>query len=319
LKRFSIRITSTLSVLALFIATAFTACASAPTAAPVNTNVPNVSNPQQVATTVPNVEPTKEPVAALINGKPLFMSVLDKEVARRMDGIRALGDPVPSNAEAFRNTVLDTLIDQVLIEEAASVQQVKVTDADIEAEIQANIAIAGSKDKLLVQMQADRMTEEEYRAGIRSALLTSKMRDIVTAGVAMTAEQVHARHILVSTEATANEIVTKLKDGSDFAELAAQYSQDTSTRDTGGDLGWFAKGELLEPTVEDTAFSMQANQTSAAIKSKLGYHIIQTLERVKDRPISPETHFKLSSRVFEAWVLSLEKSAKIEKFPNGIP
>src|SRR5258708_14316788 len=209
------------------------------------------------------------------------------------------------------------MIDQMLIEEAAAVQKVTVTDAEVDTEMQTIVNIAGSKEKWQAQLAADRMTEDEFRAGVRSTLITQKMRDIVTAGVGNTAEQVHARHILVSSEATAKEVLGKLKAGTDFATLAAQYSQDTSTRDTGGDLGWFAKGELLEPTVEDAAFAMGVNDVSTPVKSKLGYHIIQLLERVKDRPISPETKYRLSSRVFDAWLQLLEKTAKIDKYPNG--
>ncbi len=72
-----------------------------------------------------------------------------------------------------------------------------VTDQDVENEIQDYIKSAGSRDKWLTQIAADQMTEAEYRAGLKSALITIKMRDIVTASVGTTAEQVHARHILV--------------------------------------------------------------------------------------------------------------------------
>jgi parvulin-like peptidyl-prolyl isomerase len=74
---------------------------------------------------------------------------------------------------------------------------------------------------------------------------------------------------------------------------------------------------LLQKAVEDSAFSLPVNQLSAPVKSDLGYHIIQTLERVKDRPIDPETRFKLSKEAFERWVESLYKTARIQKFPNG--
>src|SRR5260221_7725968 len=273
--------------------------------------------PVVAASAAPSQTPTQEPIAAFVNGKTIPMAAFQRELNRRLDGIKALGDPMPSDLNAFKLTVLDAMIDQMLIEEAAAVQKVTVTDAEVDTEMQTIVNIAGSKEKWQAQLAADRMTEDEFRAGVRSTLITQKMRDIVTAGVGNTAEQVHARHILVSSEATAKEVLGKLKAGTDFAALAAQYSQDTSTKDTGGDLGWFAKGELLESSVEDAAFSLQLNQVSSPVKSNLGYHIIQTLERVKDRPISPETHAKLAKKAFELWLQSLEKSAKIEKYPNG--
>jgi parvulin-like peptidyl-prolyl isomerase len=99
--------------------------------------------------------------------------------------------------------------------------------------------------------------------------------------------------------------------------LAAQNSLDVTTKQTGGDLGWFSRGELLQKSVEDSAFSLKVNEISAPVKSDLGYHIIQTLERVKDRPIDPETRFRLSKEAFERWVASLYRTAHVEKFPNG--
>ncbi len=109
----------------------------------------------------------------------------------------------------------------------------------------------------------------------------------------------------------------QLKGGADFAALAAKLSLDVTTRQTGGDLGWFPRGQLLQKTVEDAAFSLPLNQYSAPVKSDLGYHIIETLERVKDRPIDPYTRSRLAEQVFETWLQALIKSAHIEKYPQS--
>jgi parvulin-like peptidyl-prolyl isomerase len=253
-----------------------------------------------------------------VNGQPITMIGFENRVNQDIEGRRALGAPLPADPNAIRANILDQMIDELLIQQAAAIQNVKVSDAEIDTEIQQEITLAGGQAKWEAWLSLNHLTPADSRDVVRKVLVTNKMRDIVTAGVGNTAEQVHARHILVSTEATANEVLAKLKAGTDFATLAAQYSQDTSTRDTGGDLGWFAKGELLEPAVEDAAFAIQTpNQISGPVKSNLGYHIIQMLERVKDRPISPETHYKLAKKAFEAWQQSLEKNAKIERYPNG--
>ncbi len=290
------------------------ACASAQ---PTQSGPSATSVPAGTVAAVPTQKPTQEPAAAIVNDQVITMATLDRAVARGLDGIRALGDPPPADQNAYRMSMLDQLIDQALIEQAAKIQGVNVTDADVDAELQTNISLAGSKEKWQAQLTANRMTEAEYRAGLRSALITQKMRDVVTAGIGNTAEQVHARHILVADEATANAVLNKLKANGDFAQLAAQYSLDMTTKQTGGDLGWFSRGELLQKSVEDAAFSLAVNQMSGPIKSELGYHIIQTLERVKDRPISAETHYKLAEEAFDKWLQSLRKSAHIQKFPNG--
>jgi peptidyl-prolyl cis-trans isomerase C len=277
----------------------------------------NINLAAGTSTNAPTQKPTQDAFAAVVNDQTITAATLDRQVSRRLEGIRSLGDPMPADQAAFRMTVLDSMIEQMLIEQAAKIQGINVTDADVEKELQDNIKIAGSKEKWQAQIAADRMTEAEYREGLRSALITQKMRDIVTAKIGPTAEQVHARHILVASEATANEILNKLKAKADFAQLAAQYSLDVTTKQTGGDLGWFSRGQLLQKAVEDAAFGLPDNQISAPVKSDLGYHIVQTLERVKDRPIDPETRFKLSEEAFEQWVQSLRKSARIQIFPNG--
>jgi len=315
LKYSSMRLTAFIAFTALLL----TACATAqaaPTGSPSGSNqvalaVTNTGGPTQP----PQI--TKEPIAAVVNDQVITLAALDREVTRRIDGIRALGDPMPADQNAFRGAVLDSLIDQMLIEQAAAIQGVKVTDADLDNEMNTNISIAGSKEKWQAQLAADRMTEAEYRIGLRSALITSKMRDIVTANIPNTAEQVHARHILVADEATANNIAAKIKSGGDFAQLAGQFSLDVTTKQTGGDLGWFSRGQLLQKSVEDAAFALQPNQIGGPVKSDLGYHIIQTLERVKDRPVDPQTRYKLAEDAFEQWIQSLRKGAKIEKYPNG--
>lgn len=88
----------------------------------------------------------------------------------------------------------------------------------------------------------------------------------------------HARHILVPDLKTAQKVEADLKSGKDFAAEAKQYSIDPGSRDKGGDLGWFRKGQMV-PAFEAYAFSAPLNQISAPVKSPYGYHIIEVLGR----------------------------------------
>lgn len=302
--------TRLLIALVIFIAVFFlSACASSQTPAAASSTKTALPAQTQV--------PTPEPIAARVNDQVITLATLDREVSRRLDGIKGMGDPLPTDMNTFRLSVLDALIQQVVIEQAAAIQGVQVTEADVQAELDATIKIAGSKENWEAQLQADHMTEEEYRAGLRSTLITGKMRDIVTVNACKNVEEAHARHILVADEATANQVKARLDGGADFAALAAQYSLDVTTRQIGGDLGWFARGQLLQAAVEDAAFSLPLNAISAPVKSELGYHIIQTLERSKDRPIDPETCARLTQSAFEQWIQGLVSKARIEKYPNG--
>jgi foldase protein PrsA len=101
-------------------------------------------------------------------------------------------------------------------------------------------------------------------------------------------EQVRTRHILVADEKTADTIEAKLKAGGNFADLAKQYSTDPSTKDKGGELGFFGKGQMV-PAFQAAAFSLPVGAISAPVKSPFGWHIINVEEK------KPATHASLAS------------------------
>lgn len=296
----------------LFLLLALTACEGSGNPDPVNAQAPTpTSNPVAVESTSPPA-PT-EALAALVNGEPITLAAFQSEL-RRQEARLADAGVVPADRAAFEASVLTMMIDQMLIEQAAAVQGLTVTDQEVEAEIALNIELAGGRTAWEQWLEQNMFTPEEYRSSIRSALLTAKIRDRVIATVPQAVEQVHARHILVSTEDEAQQIHQQLLNGADFAELAFAHSRDVSTRELGGDLGWFAREQLTEQVVADTAFSLEPGQISEPVASRLGYHIIQTLERVPDRPLDEAARAALFEITFERWRQSLWERATIERF-----
>jgi peptidyl-prolyl cis-trans isomerase C len=93
-------------------------------------------------------------------------------------------------------------------------------------------------------------------------------------------KQVKASHILVDQEEKAKELYKQLKGGADFAELAKKHSIDSSTKDNGGDLGYFTRGQMVQP-FEDMAFSLKVNKFGEPVQTSFGYHIIKVLD-IKD-------------------------------------
>jgi len=90
-------------------------------------------------------------------------------------------------------------------------------------------------------------------------------------------ESVRASHILVKTEAEADNLLKQLKEGADFAELAKTYSNDTQTSSFGGDLGYFAKGEMV-PAFEDLSLSLGINQFDK-VETAYGWHVVLVTDK----------------------------------------
>jgi len=153
------------------------------------------------------------------------------------------------------------------------------------------------------------MTEAEYRQIYVSQLLREKVMDAKTADVPHAEEQVWARHILVADEATATLIRAMLEDGADFAQLAADYSTDTSNKDKGGDLGWFGRGQMVAE-FETAAFELGIGEISQPVQTSFGYHIIQVLGH-EDRPFSADEYQSLREQKFQEWLDSLREEVEI--------
>ena len=98
-------------------------------------------------------------------------------------------------------------------------------------------------------------------------------------------DEVQARHILVEDEAKAKEIADKLAKGGDFAALAKEFSKDPGSKDNGGDLGFFGRGQMV-PEFEAAAFALEKGKLSAPVKSNFGFHIIK-LEDKRTRQAPP--------------------------------
>jgi parvulin-like peptidyl-prolyl isomerase len=272
-------------------------------AAPVDQSV-------NTANVVP-VQATDEPLAARVNGQPITLAEFQRERERRMMGMQV----EPATAAAFDASILQTMIDQVLIEQAAGRLGIVVTDDEVDSELALEADLAAANGQTLEDIVAAQLyTMDEYRETLRGMLLTQKVSQVVI-NVPPYAEQVHSRHILVADEATARALLAQIQAGADFAQLAMQYSLDTSTARTGGDLDWVSRGDLLQPEVEDAIFSLEPGQIAPEpVKSSLGYHIVQTLEKVENRPLSPAALAEKQQRAFLDWLDGQRQAAVVERY-----
>jgi parvulin-like peptidyl-prolyl isomerase len=269
-----------------------------------------------VVTSQANGETTEE-VAATVNGEPITVAELEEQVA-----LYEMGAPLQAaDRNALIGQELEDRIDQKLIEQAAVGMGITITEEQIQAEIEALEAEATAQGLSLEDFFAGQgISPEQYPERIREALLTEAVNASVIAVVPETGPQVHARHILVKDPNTAREVLDRLSAGEDFVALAAQYSQDPSTKDAGGDLGWISPGDLLQAEVEAAIFTLPANSRAPEpVQSVLGYHIIEAIERGEGRPLDPVRLAEQRQQAWLSWLDEQRTAAEIVRFvgPNA--
>ncbi|WNS45707.1 peptidylprolyl isomerase [Paenibacillus sp. MMS20-IR301] len=235
--------------------------------------------------------------------------------------------------EAGGKSTLQNLITTTLVDQEAKKANITVTDEDINKEIEDLTAQFGGEEALNSALQQSSMTLDDLK---KQMPLQVEIRKLVEPQVSVTdeeiskyfdenkatfnqEEEVRASHILVETKEEADAIVKQLKDGADFAALAKEKSADTGSKDNGGDLDFFKRGDMVAE-FSDAAFKLKIGETSGAVKTDYGYHIIKvtdrkeaheyTLEEKKEEIKKTLTSQKVSEKS-STWLADLTKNATI--------
>lgn len=162
------------------------------------------------------------------------------------------------------------------------------------------------------QQNAD-FTESDLRQIIEAAVLREKLQQAIGDEIPTKVEQVHARHILLTTQVEAQAALDRLKNGEDFATLAKELSQDTASKDAGGDLGWFPKG-MMQPEFEAAAFSLPVGQLSDIVQSQAGFHIILVLEHQASHELEGDALQRARTTAIDDWFTAQRASPDIKRF-----
>ncbi len=205
--------------------------------------------------------------------------------------------------------VLRYLIESELILQFAAAHELEVDDDAVAAQI------AGYRDNLGPRrwrewLSENLYTEAEFLAAMRLQFVRSAVRAFVTSHLQDEVQHIRARHILVARESEAEQALERLADGESFAALASRLSLDVSTKAFGGDLGWFVRGELLDPSLEEAAFSQQPGEIGGPISTRLGYHILQVVSRAQ-RPIEAGRLPNIAENIFQLWLEAQVEEADI--------
>jgi parvulin-like peptidyl-prolyl isomerase len=297
-----------------------------PTAAVAETSPVVQPSPQAQPTDLPTeapptVTPTATPpapLAAAVNGQYIFLAEYERRVAQFEQALLDQGvDPSTEDGRLtlaqMRQDVLNSMIEMVLIEQNSPALGVQVTGEELETQIEADIAAFGGEAAFQEWLAATGQTREDLEQMLRESLLTQRVIEAVTSDVGDTAEQVHARQIVVDNAATADEILAQLAQGADFAELARQHSLDEVTKETGGDLDWFPRG-MIAAELEEAVFALQPGEYSEPIPIGEMHHILFVVERDAARPLTPDQKLFLQQDQFERWLAEQQMTAIVERF-----
>lgn len=202
----------------------------------------------------------------------------------------------------LKQTTLNQLIDQTLMLQEAQRQKLTVSEAEVTGEYDKYLRTnyQGDKARMERELARNNYSLSDFRQELRQRLQIRKLRENLTRTVQLsetqfqtyytqnkerftTPEKIEARHILIKAATPAQEaqarrtiakILTELKAGKDFGTLARKYSQDTSNKDKGGDLGAFAKGEMVA-AFEQAAWALKPGEyTQQPVKTEFGFHLI---------------------------------------------
>lgn len=235
--------------------------------------------------------------------------------------------------EAGGKSTLQNLITTTLVDQEAKKANITVTDADITAEIEDLKTQFGGEEALNSALAQSSMTLDDLKAQMP---LQVEIRKILEPKVTVTDDEiskyytdnkatfsqeaeVRASHILVATKEEADAIVQQLKGGADFAALAKEKSTDTGSKDKGGDLDFFKKGDMVAE-FSDAAFKLKVGETSGAVKTDYGYHIIKVTDRKeakeytldeKKEEIKKTLTSQKVSEMSSTWLQDLTTKAKI--------
>jgi foldase protein PrsA len=250
---------------------------------------------------------TADGVLATVNGEEITWAEYEPELRQALYGVTQQYGVDWNQAEnvallaMFQDQILQTVIDRTLLRQLAAKEGIEVSEADLQASIdeqKQSILDSGMYDSWEQFLEQSGLSEEYFARLMED----SELVDLVSEAhaPAREVEQVHARHILVADEETGKQVLDRLNAGEDWAALAKEYSQDTSNKDTEGDLGWFPRGAMVAP-FEEAAFSLEPGKTSDLVQTDYGYHIIQVLEKGM-RELDEQTYSSMQQQAFQTWL-----------------
>lgn len=239
--------------------------------------------------------------AAMVNGKIIWANSYYKQLGY-IEQFSFKTKQNFSDQADLRKKIIDQLTENGILEFQALRYNLGVKNSEVNDAYQKIIDQSGGKTevkKVLNELYG--MSEREFKGLVRQKVLKEKIRNELMA-------QVQVSHIFIKDEARANDIASQAKNKGDFSALAKQYSEDTQSRDNGGDLGWLSRGQLVIennplPEFDNAVFQAKTGDIVGPIKTSAGFEIIKVQGK---KGIINEN--------FDSWLGNLKTKVKIWTF-----
>jgi peptidyl-prolyl cis-trans isomerase C len=291
--------------------------------------------------------------AAVVNGTVITREEFNRVIEPIQQSMQAQGaDKDPSKVSEIRKKVLENIIDQELLLQESKKSGIKVDDAKVDKQLADIKKRFPSETEFANQLKESKLTEADLRSQIQKGMSVQefvekqfiskiKVSDEETKAFYdanqdkfKQSEEVKASHILIVADTKADDakkaearkkiedVEKRLKKGEDFAELAKNYSEDPGSKDRGGDLGFFSKGQEMPKSFEDKAFTLKPGEVSGIVETEFGFHIIKvtdkkpegkkTYESVKDNLSKYMKDQKIRKEI-DAYLAKVKETSKIER------
>jgi len=222
--------------------------------------------PAPAAAAPPAAAPEKpgDTVVAKVNGQNITEN--DLRLAEAELGQELANLP----PEVKRRALAEYLIDNTLFSDAAEAEKLGATP---------------EFEEQMRYLRRRLLREQYFEKSLKATVNEAEAKKIYDARIAemKPEDEVAARHILVADEAKAKELRAKIVGGGDFAALAKENSTDTGSKEQGGLLGYFGKGQMV-PEFEAAVFKLQEGEISEPVKTSFGWHVIKLEDRRRKEP-----------------------------------
>lgn len=232
-----------------------------------------------------------------------------KNYYREYKGTDFSSDEGKDLLKEIRTEVIDRLIEDQLVAKEAKRRKITVSKEEVDKGFNDLVTANGGEEEFAsILNKYYNLTMDEFKTKIyRTQVLREKVAEAIN----------NDQAVLDAAKAKADEVYAKTQaSGADFAKLANEYSGDTATAASGGDLGYFKKGTMVTE-FEDVAFALKKGEVSKPVKTVYGYHIIKLVD-IKGDQIKA-SHILIKVRDYTEWLENKKEELKAKKYLGLIP